>query len=291
MRDLLYEALAFGGQSLSFENVAGMGKVLGRFFWRVLASRRRLASEAMAFHLDIEPEKALALAGQSFQHNFRSFLEIFLTRKLDWRFVNERLRINNPDVLTFLQNTNRPVVIATGHLGAWEFMGALRLFFPSKSGQVVVRRPKDMALHKTMLRLRAQPGMEVVEHRRAVFKVLRLLRRGGVAGFLVDHNCGRDEAIFLPFLKREAAVNMGPALLAVRAKALVFPIFLIREDPGKYAVYMDEPLDTETLTGPREERVRAAAEFYTRAVEKYVRLYPEQWVWMHKRWKTRPLDE
>jgi len=291
MRDLLYEALAFSGQSLSFETVAGMGKILGRFFWRALASRRRLASEAMAFHLDMEPEKAEALARLSFQHNFRSFLEIFLTRKLDWRFVNERLRVHDPDVLSSLRETPKPMVISTGHMGAWEFTGLLRLFFPSKPGQVVVRRPKDRALHKTMLRLRAQPGMEVVEHRKAAFKVLRFLRRGGMTGFLVDHNCGRDEAIFLPFLKKIAAVNMGPALLAVRAKALLCPVFLIREDPGIYALHMEEPLDTETLTGPREERVRAAAKFYTQAVEKYVRLYPEQWFWMHKRWKTRPLDE
>ena len=291
MRDLLYEVLAFGGRGLSFETVAAVGRVLGRFFWRVLAARRRLALEAMAFHLDMEPEKAEVLARLSFQHNFRSFLEIFLTRKLDWRFVSERLRVHDPDVLSSLQQSARPMVVATGHLGAWEFMGCVRLLFPSKPSQVVVRRPKDAALHKTMLRLRARPGMEVVEHRKAAFRVLRLLRRGGMTGFLVDHNCGRDEAVFLPFLNKIAAVNMGPALLAVRAKALLCPVFLIREDPGSYALHMDEPLDTETLTGSREERVRTAAEFYTRAVEKYVRLYPEQWFWMHKRWKTRPPDE
>jgi KDO2-lipid IV(A) lauroyltransferase len=109
-----------------------------------------------------------------------------------------------------------------------------------------------------------------------------------MTAFLVDHNCSREEAVFLPFLGKTAAVNMGPALLALRSKALVLPVFLLREEGMQYRFQVGEALDTATLTGTREEKIRAIARFYTRAVEHMVHERPEQWFWMHKRWKTRP---
>ena len=72
----------------------------------------------------------------------------------------------------------------------------------------------------------------------------------------------------------------------MRAKALIWPIFLLRKD-GKYVLFMDDPLDTATLEGDTDEKIEAAARFYTEAVAKMIRRAPEQWFWMHNRWKTR----
>jgi KDO2-lipid IV(A) lauroyltransferase len=90
----------------------------------------------------------------------------------------------------------------------------------------------------------------------------------------------------MPFLGEEAAVNAGPALLAVRGKALVWPVVLVRE--GKdYVFRLLKPLDTAELTGTREENIQTAARFYTDAIEEFIREHPEQWFWMHDRWKTK----
>ena len=94
------------------------------------------------------------------------------------------------------------------------------------------------------------------------------------------------EAFFLPFLGEEAAVNKGPAVLAVRAKALVWPIALIR-DGDRYRIIIEEPLDTALLEGDAEEKALAVAAFYTEANERMVRRAPDQWFWMHNRWKTK----
>jgi KDO2-lipid IV(A) lauroyltransferase len=85
-------------------------------------------------------------------------------------------------------------------------------------------------------------------------------------------------------------VNIGPAVLAARADALVLPLFILRRE-DHYLLLTDEPLDAATLPGNHEERAVAVARFYTEAVERRVRACPEQWFWMHKRWKTRPQDE
>ena len=98
-------------------------------------------------------------------------------------------------------------------------------------------------------------------------------------------------AVCLPFLGAEAAVNKGPAVLAIRAKALVWPIALIR-DGDRYRIIIEEPLDTALLEGDAEEKALAVAAFYTEANERMVRRAPDQWFWMHNRWKTkRIMDE
>ena len=108
-----------------------------------------------------------------------------------------------------------------------------------------------------------------------------------MTAFLVDHNTSRSEAVFLPFLGKTAAVNKGPALLAVRAEALVFAVFLRREGED-YVFHIEELMDTATMDGGHEANMRAVARAYTEAVERMIRLAPEQWFWMHNRWKTRP---
>ena len=135
-------------------------------------------------------------------------------------------------------------------------------------------------------RLRSAHGAGVVGHREATFPVLRVLRKNGYAAFLADHNTSRSEAFFLPFLGEEAAVNKGPAVLAVRAKALVWPLVLIR-DGDRYRMLMEEPLDTALLEGTADEKALMAATYYTEAIERMVRRAPDQWFWMHNRWKTK----
>ncbi|MEW5772701.1 MAG: lysophospholipid acyltransferase family protein [Thermodesulfobacteriota bacterium] len=296
MLHLAYETLAALGGRLSPDGAAKAGAVLGAAMWRLLPGRRRLASEAMALHLGLDPAAAESLARLSFTHNARSFLEILLTPRLDWRFLEERVRIVSPDLFHAFTTSPRPVVVAAAHLGAWEFLTLFsRLFWPGRQRMVVVRRPRDLALHQTMLRLRGGVGIRIVEHRNAAFTVLKGLKRKGVAAFLVDHNASRDESVFLPFLGKVAAVNAGPALLAVRGGAEVWPCFLVREDGEdgrvRYAFHQQPPLDTASLEGSREEKIRQTAEFYTAAVEQAVRAHPEQWFWMHRRWKTRPPGE
>ncbi len=289
MRDIAYAMLAAWGQSWDFDTVRRRGEGLGRLLWRWVPERREMATEAVARALDLPRAEAEAVARASFEHSGRSFLELFLTRRVDPRFVQERLTIVDPASWEAFLATDRPCIVASGHMGAWEIMVALcNLMVQGRPGMVVVRRPKDQALHEAMTRLRSHPGMVVVDHRQAALKVLRCLKKNGTVGFLVDHNTSTSEAVFLPFLQKIAAVNMGPALLALRGQALIQPLFVLRDGKGGYELHTEPYLDTRELTGSREERVAKAALFYTRAVERMVRLRPEQWYWLHKRWKTQP---
>lgn len=291
MREFLFQAAALAGERLGFRGVELLGDFVGELLWFLLPRRRRMARQAVAEHLQVPPKRAQDIAKASFKHTGRSFCEAFITRKVDWRFMRERLRLATPETLAALGEQGGPAVIACAHLGAWELLaGFLPLILPEHPKGVVVREGRDEALNQLMRRQRGRPGVDIIPHRGAAKKVLRLLRQKGACAFLVDHNTQHKEAIFLPFLGEVAAVNAGPALLAVRAGASIWPGFLLREGKGRYVLHVDAPLRTSELTGTPQERLEAAARFYTEAVERFVRQYPEQWFWMHRRWKTRPPD-
>ncbi len=272
---------------LGINGLHTLGSGLGRLLWLLLPSRRRLATDTIMERLDLPYLEAKKLARQSFIQNGISFVEaVYIPH---FGLQHPRLRIADPEVLRRLQTTDRPVVAVTAHLGAWELeagiLGELRS--EDISRMVVVRSQGKGALNRLIMTLRSGRGAQVVMHREASKPVLRALRKKGLVAFLVDHNCNQSEAVFLPFLGKIAAVNRGPALLAVRGEALVWPIVVLREKGG-YAMHLKEPLDTTTVQGSTEERVAFVAQFYTQAIERLVRHAPEQWFWMHKRWKTQP---
>lgn len=289
MRDVLYNAFLPLGASLSLERLQALGNGLGNLMWTALPSRRREATASMRERLGLAEPEARALARSSFRHSACSFLEIFHARCMDHRFLEERVEYENPELFARMCSSLRPVVGVTGHLGAWELLGGVLKRFDTKSDcHVVVRLPKDRALAELMMHMRTQSRIRVLPHREAATDALGQLRRGGLCAFLVDHNCRKAEAQFLPFLGETAAVNKGPAILALRAKAEVWPFFLIRLPRGRFRAVTLPCLDTAALGGDRAERIEAICRFYTRAVEDMVLRYPQQWFWMHRRWKTRP---
>lgn len=289
MREILVNLGVQVLNGLGCETIARCGRLTGRLAWRLLGSRRKLAAQAIAFHLEKDRNQAATIAKHSFVNNFQSFFEIAAGRRVDWRFARDRVTIAQPERLAALAQGTKPAMIATGHFGSWEIMNwVLALHLARRDNIVVMRWGKDRAMNEFMRKQRVRSTSRILGHRNTAPELLKCMRAGGVTAFLVDHNTLRQEAIFLPFLRDMAAVNAGPALLAVRAKAQVWPVFMVRKPKGHYELRVDEPLDTAGLAGSVRERVRQTAEFYTQAVESVVREYPEQWFWMHKRWKTRP---
>ena len=273
-----------------FSGVERLGTFMGRLIWRFVPSRRELATQSIMKHLGKSREEAERIALESFIHNGRSFLEIILTRNFGLDSPN--LRFDPPELFEELRNCPRPIVAATAHFGSWELLASLlgQVYESPRPRMVIVRRYPDVAVQEFIASCREATGAEMVGHRHAAMSVIRALHKNGIAAFLVDHNTTRHEAIFMPFLGEEAAVNAGPALLAVRGKALVWPVVLVRE--GKdYVFRLLKPLDTAELTGTREENIQTAARFYTDAIEEFIHEHPEQWFWMHDRWKTKDAEQ
>lgn len=288
---LFYLGLGTAIQKLDIKQASIAGDLLGELIWMASASRRTTAVQALISHLHINKAAATRIARRNFRHTGRSFVEIFLTRHIDFRFMAANVSCNQEPLLQRMTAEKRPIVATTGHLGSWEFLAPiLSLRLRDRQRQIIVKHPKDKALAQVMTHCRGVGGNQILGKDQAARSILWCLRHHGLSAFLVDHNTHRNKSIFLPFLGEKAAVNIGPAVLAIRSRALVWPIFLLRSGHGRYILHAHDPLDTAQLRGKMPDKVTLVAEFYTQAVQKMIRRFPEQWFWMHKRWKTRPVE-
>ena len=267
-----------------FSGIQRFADVFGTLMWLFLFRRREETVQRVKKHLQLPEGQARAVAKLSFLNTMRSFMEIFLNK----RFCMDYVHIENRELFDAMMLPGRPGILASAHLGSWELMGSLVTLNARRPTLTVARQQKDKVVSEFIKELRGESRIVAVDHRLAVGPTLQCLRSQGLVGFLVDHNSARQESVFLPFLQDIAAVNFGPALLAVRAKAVVYPVFLRRDGLCKYTLCMAEPLDTLTLEGSLAEKMEQVASFYTQTIEKWVRETPEQWLWMHRRWKTRP---
>ncbi len=280
----------FGLLGFGFTKYAG--KFLGFLMWICLSRRRNLAIRSVKKSFNVSHKKAIKIARKSFEHSARAFLEMNLVKT----YANDssKIVVHIPNRELFEQfidaNPPRPTVGVTGHFGAWELLSVWmgNIFPEPRKRLIVVRQYNNRASHAFIASCRESNGCQMIGHRRVIFNVIRALKEKGVVAFLVDQYTAVHEALRLDFLGRKANVNMGPALLAIRGDAIIFPVFLLRhaEKSNEYTFIVHEPLDTKNLKSTsREDKVKEVTEFYTKAVEDIVTQYPEQWFWMHNRWK------
>jgi KDO2-lipid IV(A) lauroyltransferase len=185
---------------------------------------------------------------------------------------------------------NRGVLIVTGHLGNWELLvfGFAAIHEPIS----YLARPIDNPLIEEMtLRIRTRFGNRPINKTNAAMLAIKILREGGIMGALSDVNAHPKEGVFVPFFGIEACTISGPALMAMRSNALIFPAFCVWDRETKKYRFVRGAIIEPANTGDRKADIVATTAAYTAEIEKLIRQYHDQWLWIHKRWKTRPQGE
>lgn len=184
----------------------------------------------------------------------------------------------------------RGMIVLTGHIGNWElFALAFSMFFGPAS--LLSRKMDNPKIDSMVERMRSSFGNRQIDKTNAAAPILRLLRNGECVGILADVNTHPKEGVFVPFFGVEACTTAGVAMLAMRANALIAPMFAVWDDEkGRYSM-INEAIIEPANTGDREADIETTTAAFTAAIERVVRHYPEQWVWIHRRWKTRPQGE
>lgn len=188
------------------------------------------------------------------------------------------------------QRSGRGVIVFTGHVGAWELVSfALSLFdYPFS---FLVRRIDNPRIETLIDGARTRLGNRTINKTSAAREMLQIMQAGGTLGILVDLNTLDREGIFVDFFGVPASTTFILAKLALRTGANVLPVFVPwDEQRRRFVLKIDGPLVVDR-TGDEEEDVRRLTQSFTSVVEDYVRRYPDQWLWIHRRWKTRPPGE
>jgi KDO2-lipid IV(A) lauroyltransferase len=175
----------------------------------------------------------------------------------------------------------------TAHFGAWELSSFAHAVYgyPLK---FVVRPIDNPRVEKLISDFRTSSGNTAIQRRSAAREILQALRRNEAVGILFDQNTTQSEGVFAEFFGIPAATTPSIALFALRTGASVVPGFLVWDESlGKHRLRLDPPVNL-TDTGNLENDVLENTKLFNKILEDYIRKYPDQWLWIHRRWKTRP---
>jgi len=267
---------------LSWPASQRVGRTIGAVAWRLSRRDRRRTLDHLALAYPEMPDSERRRLGRDcFRHHGTTLGECLHLFHRDCELVLSVVDIQGWEEIEKARREERPVLILTGHCGNWELLAAA--INCRGLGMAVVARPLDEPHQQRMLAgLRQRFGTPTIARgsEGAARQLLVTLRRGGALGMLIDQDTKVD-GVWVPFFGRPAFTPVAAAKIALRQNTAVIPTFIERLPNGRHLATFQPALDLPD--DPTE-----ATALMTARIEEQVRRRPEQWVWMHRRWRRQP---
>jgi KDO2-lipid IV(A) lauroyltransferase len=277
-------AVSFVGRRIPLRTGQRLGRAVGWLAWVVARRHRRKALQHLALAFpDWSEGQRRDVAREMFRHLGTSLFEVVWLPKLDEKRLAETTVFENTDKTKELIANGRAVVAFTGHLGNWEWL-ASSMSHHGIPLTALQRERHEGGLNDFIVGIRAAAGVKSIDRgsEGAGRELIRALRGGTLLGFLIDQSL-RVESVLVPFFGHPAPTPIGPARMAIRAETHAVFIYSERLPDGRHRCYFSDPVALKRSDDPVELTARMTAE-----VEAHIRRRPEQWVWMHDRWRERP---
>ncbi|MEJ2282875.1 MAG: lysophospholipid acyltransferase family protein [Desulfobacterales bacterium] len=265
-------------------HIVGIGKLLGRAAYLLDVPHRRIVRRNLRFaYPRWTREKIDNLTRRVFQNLGISLIEFFQTATLSREQLLGRLRVVGLENLQTVLGNKNGFIFVSAHLGSWETGLLFVCCYLSRPILGIAKKIRFQPLNRWVLRMRSQYGIKIVYKKGALSEMRRMLRQGGVVGLLVDQS-RRSEGVDVNFFGHKVTATPAAAFLSLRCKSPVVPIFCVRDAGGRLTVKVQAPLEMKQ-TGDMRSDIQTNTQIITDVVEAAVREYPDQWFWLHKRWK------
>ena len=265
-----------------------LGRCLGAVFGSVVRYHRADALDALgrAFP-EKNPDELAGIVRRMYRNLGMNLIETLRLVGGATEGLDERVTPVGIDIVHAALARGRGALALTAHLGSWDLLTykSVRLGLPLT---VITKDVKNRALNDFWMEGRRRFGLNLVPARNSYRTCLRALSRGGIIGFVLDQNVIRKEGVFVDFFGRPACTTAGLAFMAAHSQAPVFPGFLRRTADDRHEMRIHPLLEPPPDREP--ETIRQATQQYTKIVEDAVRAYPDQWTWIHRRWRTQPAE-
>lgn len=260
----------------------------GRLMYHCLPIRRRVVMSNLerAFGAVLDQQQIVTLAQAFYGHLLNSLTE-FAGNLMPWR-RRPKVRVENIEAILAAYNLGRGVLLLSGHFGNWEVALPIAMEnFPQWRGCFhVLRRPLPRWLDGAVTRRMRKSGFGVLPKRGSLQTILDRLAARHAVVFIMDQHAGARDGVLVDFFGSPAWTFRSLALVALSTRAPVVPVALWREPDGSHVLRFEQALPT--LDGAStDEAIAANTRQYNAAVERIILRHPEQWFWLHRRWKPR----
>lgn len=263
-----------------------LGRRCGAVIYALAGKRRNVtyANLKAAFYAEKTPEELKRLTRDIYSHMGETFTELIAMTKVDKGYVEKYIKIHNLDRVDRASKNPKGMIFASAHFGNWELCCVASV----AKGYVlhlIARDQKMKRLNEIFNKLRESKGNFVIRKGMDIKNVFRVLHAGKSVGLLGDQNAGANGQL-VNFFGRPASLAQGPYRFAQKCGAWILPAFIWRVKGPYHEVMVEEPMVIR-----EGEDLQPYMQRYNDLLEKHIRAHPEQWMWMHKRWKVTSLKK
>jgi len=268
-------------------SITGAFSAIGYCF---IIKQRRIAEKSIdiAFGNEKSPEEIKKITRACFDNVGRSMMQLiyFMAHP---HMIDEKVSFEGKENLDNALKQGKGVVGVSAHFGSFPLM----LISLARSGyatNAIIRRTRDVELEEYFQGLRTSLGLKTIYAKprtTCVEQSIKALRNNEFVFIPLDQNFGSGRGVFVDFFGQKAATATGPVVFAKRTKAPILPVFVIRENEDNHRVIIEKPIVLEDRDND-DEYMQVNIQKITDVIEKYIRKYPQEWGWMHRRWKTKP---
>ena len=243
------------------------------------------ACKHLAQSLGIGQPMVDRLVRRSFQNIGKNLMEFMQLPRMSPEALHQLVTLEGREHIDKALDRGRGAIILTAHFGNWELLGA-SILAHGYTIRGITRELRSKRLDAIVSSYREKVGWQGIDRDRAVREVLRCLNRNELIAILADVDT-RTRGIFVDFFGKPAYTPYSPVAFALKTGAAILPTFIVRQPDNSHRAIIEAPL-TLQQSGEKEVDLLVNTQQFTKVIESYIRRYPEQWIWMHERWKTQP---
>ncbi len=241
-----------------------------------------------AFSKKYSDKQINKIAKNVFLNLSRNIAELFFLKRLNKNELAQKVSCEGLEIIEKTLKKGKGTVILSSHTGNWEITSPYLATF-TVGGGAVAKALKNKTLNKLVTRLRTYENCEIIDRDSNPKKILKILRENKVIGILADQDIKNIEGVFVEFFGQQTYTPTAPVKIARTAGCDIIPIFMARDPKNKYHHKMTVyPAITIDRKDKSQQTLIEKTQQWTTLLENHIKKYPDQWVWMHKRWKTTP---
>lgn len=279
-----FAALSGIVKSFSYRTAGRIGSTLGGVAYSLAKARRTVTLDNLAHAFpEVPPDQQRRIAKAAYRSYGTALCEMLWAGNKSEEELKSVVRKPDQSLVQNLLSCGKGVLVLSAHFGNWEFLAQGFRLHVGKPASMIVQRQRNKRIDAMIDAARRRWDNQTIAMGVSSREVFAALGRGAMVLLLGDQS-GPKESVFVNFFGRPAATHRGAAAFSLKTGAPLVMVLMVRQPDGTYEAAIEE-INRNGLERYTDENINELTRRHVAVLEKYIRMYPEQWLWMHKRWK------